>query len=159
MKGILNLTPREAALFCLFCLLILPARANLGETIQQCVARYGTPVGYSEASDKNPFGTVTFAAGGYALTIFVINNKEVGARVFKLDKSAFADQELQTLMAADSGSSPWKPTPSDDPTCLQWSRDDHATVLYDKAKHMVIFTSVEMVQALHFPAPKPNTGH
>jgi hypothetical protein len=128
--------------------LLLPGRANLGETVEQAVARYGKPTGYAEASAKTPFGSVQFKAGAYELVIFVFNDKEVGARVSKLDKSAFTDAEMQTIMANDSDGSKWTPMPSDDPACIEWSRNDKATVLYDKEKHMLIFTSVEMAKAV-----------
>jgi hypothetical protein len=39
---------------------------------------------------------------------------------------------------------------------LQWSRVDKATVLYDKEKHMLIFTSQEMAGAIHAPTVKPS---
>ena len=58
----------------LLSLTLLPARANLGETVEQCVARYGRPVGYSEANSHTPFGTVAFSATGYTLIIFLLNN-------------------------------------------------------------------------------------
>jgi hypothetical protein len=141
----------------LFSLLTIPLRANLGETVAQCVARYGVPVGYSEASSKSPFGTVAFTAAGYTLILFLSNNKEVGARVSKVDKSAFTDAEMKTIMDADSTGSPWTPAPGADPTCLQWTRADKATVLYDKQKHMLIFTSQEMADALHAATAKPGS--
>jgi hypothetical protein len=139
----------------LFSLLTIPLRANLGETVEQCVTRYGKPIGYSEASAKSPFGTVVFSATGYTLIVFLINNKEVGARVSKTDKSAFTNAEMKTIMDADSTVSPWTSAPSDDPTCLQWNRGDKATVLYDKVNHMLIFTSEEMAQALRAAMTKP----
>jgi hypothetical protein len=138
----------------LFSLLTIPLRANLGETVEQCVARYGKPIGYSEAGAKSPFGTLAFIAAGYTLIVFLINNKEVGARVSKLDKSAFTDAEMQTIRDADSAGSSWTPTPSDDPACLRWTRGDKATVLYDKEKRMLIFTSEEMAGAIHAPAAR-----
>jgi len=151
------LTGRCLILF--LCFLALPARANLGETIAQCVARYGTPIHFTEANDKFPFGTITFTAGGYGLTVFISHDKEVGARVSKTDKSAFTDAELQSIMGADAGDSKWSSTASDDPTCLAWTRGDQAKVLYDKEKHMVIFTSLEMAQALQAAPAKPPTGN
>ena len=150
---------RIAILLVLFCLPTLPSAANLEETVAQCVTRYGKPASYAEATDKTPFGTITFAAAGYALTVFIFNDKEVGARVSKLDKSAFTDAELQTILAADSGGSQWTPKPSDDPSCLEWSRSDKATALYDKAKHMIIFTSEEMLRAMPAPTEKPHPGN
>lgn len=143
----------------LLTLLTIPARANLGETVAQCVARYGVPVGYSEANAKFPFGTVAFSATGYTLIVFLVGDKEVGARVSKQDKSAFSPAELQNIMGADSNGSPWAVTASSDPTCLRWTRADQATVLYDKDKHVLIFTSKQMAEAVHrAPAPAPATA-
>ena len=142
----------------LFSLLTIPLRANLGETVEQCVARYGKPIGYSEAGTKSPFGTVVFTSASYMLIVFVIHDKEVGARVSKLDKSAFTDAEMKTIMDADSAGSPWTTTPSDDPTCSRWSRDDKATVLYDKANHVLIFTSEEMAATFRAMTIKPGPG-
>jgi hypothetical protein len=138
-----------------FSLLTLPLRANLGETTEQCAARYGVPVGYSEAGAKSPFGTVAFTATGYTLIIFLTHGREVGARVSKVDKSAFTNAEMKTIMDADSAGTPWVPASSDDPTCLRWTRGDKATVLYDKDKHVLIFTSEEMAKALHSAPVKP----
>ncbi|HEV3273139.1 MAG TPA: hypothetical protein VGZ93_13250 [Candidatus Methylacidiphilales bacterium] len=144
---------RAAILF--FSLLTIPLRANMGETVEQCVARYGRPVGFSEAGPKSPFGTLVFSAAGYTLIVFLVHNKEAGARVSKTDKSAFTDAEMKNIMSADSAKFPWTPTPGDDPSCLKWTRGDKATVLYDKQKYMLIFTSQEMVDALHAPTAKP----
>jgi hypothetical protein len=143
----------------LFSLLTIPVRANLGETVEQCVARYGRPGAYSEASKNFPFGTLVFTSGGYTLVVFLNGTKEVGARVSKVDKSAFTDAEMQTIMNADSAASPWTPTTSDDPTCTQWTRADKATVLYDKEKHVLLFSSEEMADAFHPPTPKPSAGN
>ena len=147
---------RPAIFFLL--LLTLPVHANLGETVEQCVARYGRPIGYSEANRQFPFGTVAFTATGYTLIVFLLRNHEVGARVSKQDKSAFSETELNNIMAADSNNSPWATMKSPDPTCLQWTRSDQATVLYDKDKHVLIFTSKEMADAVRAgaaPAAQP----
>jgi len=138
----------------LLALLTIPLRANLGETVAQCVARYGSPVGYSEANPKFPFGTVAFSAGGYTLVVFLLQTKEVGARVSKQDKSAFTAAEMKTILDADSAIAPWVSTPSSDPTSLSWGRSDKATVIYDKDKHVLIFTSEAMTNAYHSPPPQ-----
>ena len=145
---------RAISLLLLFSLFTAPLRANLGETIQQCIVRYGRPNGYSEADTKSPFGTLIFIAGGFVLTVFVYNTREVGARVLKTDKTAFTAADLQTIMGADTGGSAWSPTKSDDPTCLAWHRVDNATVLYDQVKHMVLFTSPAMSEALNAASAK-----
>ena len=139
----------------LFSLLTIPVRANLGETVEQCVARYGRPVGFSEASAKFPFGTLVFSATGYTLIVFLIKDKEVGARISKQDKSAFTDTEMQNILAADQAASAWTPTTSDDPNSIRWIRGDKATALYDKDKRVLIFTLPEMANALHAEPAKP----
>lgn len=138
---------------CLFPLLALlslttPTRANLGDNIKQLVSRYGTPVTYSEATPANPFGTVVFQAGGITLMVFLLGEIEVGARVSKTDKTPLSDAERQTIMGADTGGSQWKSVSSNDPTCLQWTRSDNATAIYDTKKNMLIFTSDQMAKAL-----------
>jgi hypothetical protein len=146
---------RAICLLLVFTLFTVPLRANLGETIQQCVARYGRPNGFSEAGPRTPFGTLVFIAGGFVLTVFVYDTKEVGARVTKSDKSAFSDGDLQTIMGADTAGSAWATTKSDDPTCRAWNRADGATVLYDQDKHIVIFTSPAMSAAMKNFTPQP----
>jgi hypothetical protein len=149
----------RSALLC-FLLLTIPVRANLGDTVDACVKRYGKPIGFSEASAKSPFGTLVFVASNYTLVVFLLHDKEVGARVTKTDKSAFAAAELKTIMDADAVP-PWVPVASGDPSCDEWTRSDLATIIYDKDKHIVIFTSTEMAEAIKNPppfvAPPPGT--
>lgn len=135
-------------------LMLLPARANLGETVEQGIVRYGVPSGYGEATARSPFGNVFFKAGPYELLLFILNDHEVGARVSKIDKSAFSDSEMQTIMEAENDSN-WVPVPSGDPNLLQWSRADHATALYDRQKRMLILTSPAMAQALRAVPSQP----
>jgi hypothetical protein len=144
---------RLLPVFLLF--LALPARANLGETIAQCVQRYGKPVGFTEANSGSPFGTLIFIAGPYQLIVFLSNGAEVGARVTKKDKSAFSADEMKTIMNADA-STPWISTASSDPGIQQWSRADKAAALYDKDKKMLLFTSPQMTEAMRHPPPIPS---
>ena len=138
-------------------ILLMPARANLNETIEQLVARYGQPSGYAEASAKTPFGNIVFRAGAYELVLFILNNKEVGARVTKVDKSSFNPDEIQAIMTAETSDakSKWVSATSTDPSMIQWSRSDHATASYDKDNHMLLFTSETMTQVLHAPPKTP----
>jgi hypothetical protein len=130
----------------------LPVRANLGDSVADCIKRYGKPDRFSEANAHTPFGTLVFIAGPYDMTIFLFNDVEVGARVLKKDKSAFGVAEIKTIMDADAAS-PWISTASDDPASQQWTRADKATATYDTSKQMLIFTTPEMVRELHAPPP------
>ena len=137
----------------LLLLLTLPLRANLGETVEQCVQRYGKPIGFSEANANTPFGTLVFTASNYTLVVFLLNKTEVGARVTKTDKSAFTNAEMQLIMNADTNGTQWTPSKGPDPTTQQWTRPDQSTVFYDTPKHVLIFTSPQMAAALN---PKSN---
>lgn len=148
-------------------ILALPLRANLGDSVNDCVKRYGKPVNFTEASGKMPFGTLVFIAGPYQMIVFLLNNVEVGARVSKKDKSAFTPDEMKTIMDADA-TSPWVTADSIEPATQRWKRADKATVLYDESAKMLIFTSQEMADALHAQAaaapspvlaPKPPEGN
>jgi hypothetical protein len=144
-----NAMIRYFTLFCFFAASLLPGRANLGDTIAQLVAHYGKPTAYAEASDKTPFGNILFRAGAYEMLLFILDGKEVGARVSKIDKSAFTNDEIKTIMTAENSSGPWTPSVSGDPSLLSWSRSDHATVMYDQQKHMVLLTSAAMAQVVN----------
>ena len=145
---------RLAVLLLIFC--ALPLWAKLGDTVPECTKRYGVPGGFTEANGKSPFGTLAFRAGKYTLLVFLLDVKEVGARVTKTDKSAFTEDEMKTIMDAEGDpASPWTPTSSTDPTCLEWTRGDKATVLYDKDKHVLIITSPAMADAVRTFVPKP----
>jgi hypothetical protein len=127
---------------------MLPARANLGETVEQLVTRYGKPTGYAEATAQNPFGSLLFRVHPYELVLFVLDNHEVGARVSKVDKTDFSPIEMQTIIDAETGPGPWVPASSPDPSEIHWTRSDHATFIYDKQKHMLLLTSDAMAKAV-----------
>lgn len=152
---------RLAAAFLLL-LAVLPARANLGDSVADCIKRYGKPDTFTEAGSRLPFGTLIFTAGPYQMIVFLYQNVEVGARVTKKDKSAFTSAEMNTILDADAAV-PWQLAPSDDPTSKKWSRADKATVTYDTAKSMLIFTTPKMVEVLHdteitTPTPAPSSA-
>ena len=141
------------------CILLLlatiPLRANLGETVDQCVKRYGRPVGFSEAHAKFPFGTVVFTAGTYVLIVFLHDGKEVGARVTKKDNSAFNDGEIKTILDADTVDAGWTVSDKADSSASRWTRGDKATAMYDHDNHVLIFTSDEMATIMKTIPPAP----
>ncbi len=138
---------RRFLILSLSILITIPARANLGEDVKSLVARYGAPKNYSEAHPGFPFGTLIFAASGITLIVFLEDEKEVGAKVFKTNGKPFSDEERQAIMATDGGSQ-WVEGPNPDATTRQWSRPDKATVMYDSEKNLIIFTSAEMAKAV-----------
>ncbi len=145
--------------FCLCLVAMIPLRATIGDSVAQCVKRYGKPIGYSEASPNNPFGTLVFSAAGFQLVVFLIGENEVGARISKTNKSAFTDDEMKNIMNAEGDpQSPWTPKTSDDPTCLEWTRADKSRLIYDKVNHILMVTSSAMADAVKKlpPEPKPS---
>jgi len=138
----------------ILCFLTIPARANLGDNVKQLISRYGTPVNFTEPNPNFPFGTIVFKASGILLVVFLSGEKEVGAKVSKIDQTAFSDSERTLIMSTDGGTQ-WVSAPSSDPTTLQWTRPDKATAMYDKQKNMIIFTSDEMAQAVKAAQANP----
>ena len=49
-------------------------------------------------------GTLVFTAGPYTLIVFLLDTKEVGARVSKTDKSMFTDAEMKMIGGRGLGS-------------------------------------------------------
>jgi hypothetical protein len=90
-----------------FCL-TLPAYAILGETREQCTARYGKPI-------ETSVNSMTFLHGGYQIIVRYAEKKAViisytkekeedaaGNRIF------ISDAEVMTLLKSNGGKQEWK---------------------------------------------------
>ena len=121
-------------------------QARLGDTMEQCVARYGQPVPAKDNSIPGGFrlAWITFQKNGYFIkSIFV--NGIVGAEcVFKSDSSALSEQEKNKILHADSKGWAWgKATGREN-----WVRTDGAIASYDSSKHFMALESTSFIAAL-----------
>jgi hypothetical protein len=114
----------------LFFAAVLPAYARLGETKEQSIARYETPVPQApEASGGEDI--LLFKKNGIEINATFENGKCVDLTFLNLDHSDFTDDEINTLLSLNSQGLEWKvnPTPHQYEGCKtvkEWTRTDGA---------------------------------
>jgi len=108
---------------------MMPGRASLGETMDQCVARYGqavTPmVHFNDVSD----GSLWFKTDDYFINAIFFHGV-VGAEIIrKRDGSKISDDELDAILQTESAGGSWNRV-----TTLvsdkMWTRKDGAGAVY-----------------------------
>ena len=87
-------------------LLCLPSASNarIGETLQQCIARYGQPDSGPEESLSHPKATeCVFIKGGFDISVIFWAGKAASIMFSKLDRSAFSSAEVEELLGKNGG--------------------------------------------------------
>jgi len=75
------------------------SNARIGETLQQCIARYGQPDSGPEESLSHPKATeCVFIKGGLDVSIVFWKGKAASIMFSKLDRSAFSSAEVEELL-------------------------------------------------------------
>jgi hypothetical protein len=131
---------RHLLIVVLFALALIPARARLGETQDQCNQRYGTPLKVVEAGGDFNYRTVFYMKNGYTICASFINGVCAMLYVAKADNSELSDNEQEALLAASSEGKKWTKA---DIISMQtvWNRDDGAKAQYEPLKHTLMFLS------------------
>jgi hypothetical protein len=119
----------------LLCLLVLttPAFARLGENPDELVARYGQPLGEADQKrmgEKIALAKVSFQKGGFQIDVVITDGLSVQEHYHKLNGQPINEQEVGTLMAANSQGRTWL-QPKVTNGMRIWSRDDGATATYE----------------------------
>lgn len=98
-------------------------QARLGDTYEQCVARWGQPMpgGDSPQTGSATDTEVLFENGGYIITVLFLHGIVGEEAIFKVDKSSLSDTEKKTLLDSESAGSTWKRM---DPTIEAYIRAD-----------------------------------
>jgi len=87
-------------------LLCLPSASNarIGETLQQCIARYGQPDSSPEESLSHPKAMeCVFIKGGLDISVIFWGGKAASIMFSKLDRSAFSSAEVEELLGKNGG--------------------------------------------------------
>lgn len=138
-----------AFLFALILSAIGPAHARIGETLEECQARYGSATEHSKSE-----GISLFKKSGYIVTCMVTYGK-VSVIVFNKEKqreSVFnpplSDEEISTLQKANSGGSEWEETTGQfEHSKRTWkSKDGKLISIYDTVKNTMSFMTMEVIQ-------------
>ena len=138
---------KNAIIAVLFIIATLPAFARLGETEDQCVARYGPVVLRDTDSSPLKLPLLAFAKNGFTFGALMLNAKVGLLTIQKTDKSSFSDNELDLFLAANSAGQKW--IRSDDISVNQdWVRDDGAKAEYNPFAHTFGFASKEYLAAM-----------
>jgi hypothetical protein len=124
MKG---LCPTVALLAALMLGLPSDSSARIGETLQQCIARYGQPEDNPQESAVHPKATdCAFIKSGLDISVVFYQGKAVDIMFRKLDGSAFNPSEVEELLKANGGSSSWNQHEAKRPDQSEWKTTDGA---------------------------------
>ena len=108
-----------------------PCRANLGETFDQCVARYGQsspPRGYTDPDEAGEI-SYNFRKGGYMINALFFKDVDITEFITKEGGSSFSDDEKTDVLVAEGGK--WAKSEMPSLGKLErWTRDDGATATY-----------------------------
>lgn len=116
-------------------LAMLPAHARLGETEDQCIARYGPVLkrGTSYTTGK-PLPALVFIKNDYLFYAILLDGKVGFLSLQKTDKSELSDNEINTFLDANSENQKW--TSHGVISGIEaWFRDDGSQAQYDPADH------------------------
>lgn len=124
--------------------------ARIGETYDQCVARYGEPINSQKTGAAGiGSGFTGFKKNGYLIAVIFF--KDVVSYEFycKADNSDLSQDEKETLLTAESNGLQWTKDQSSDAFQVVWRRSD-GTLASDKAgSPMLSFTSPDFLAALN----------
>ncbi len=114
---------------CLIVSVTATARARLGETADQLVARYGQPLKEDDQKGENgkiPLANVVFQKGGFEINVTLVDGISVSESFKKLNGDPLNLGEIRTLLTASSQGYGWEA-----PRVIEgekwWTRDDNAT--------------------------------
>lgn len=130
------------------CLVLPPSvcQARLGDTMDQCIARYGQPVllKNNPAPIRFRLAWITFQKNVYDIKIIFVNGISQVECVSKSNSSALSDNEKDKILQTNSKGWAWGKATGHD----NWVRTDGAVASYDPSKHDVILESASFKAAL-----------
>jgi len=121
---------RRSLLILLSCALLpalTPVRANLGETLEQALVRYGKP----QPASSPATGTCIFYHGKYRITALFYKKIIISEFIVKRDGSTFSEPEQIALLQKEATGGKWIQSKSPSaPGTVVWEREDRATAVY-----------------------------
>jgi len=120
---------RFAVVITLLTLGVLPGRANLGDTMDQCIARYGHRLPPSGISDPYRLGgeSARFEMEGCYFDVYLFKGTVGCESITKADSSRFSPEERDKVVQMESSNGKWaKPVAVHGQ--LVWMRDDGAAI-------------------------------
>ena len=127
------------------CIVLTPTvcQARLGETMDQCIARYGKPPplpdGVSLPPDSGVDSEAVFYRDGITIMAFFSNGVVVSEGILKTDQSVMSDTEKQTLLNSESAGSTWKKTDETNVGVIYKRADGNAFATYGYTNNEFLF--------------------
>ena len=150
---------RIAVLLTIITLSISPSRANLGDTMDQCVARYGQRLPPTGISDPYRLGgdAARFQKAGYYFDVYLFNGVVGCESITKTDNSRFSPEETSKVVQMESVNGNWA-KPITVHGQLVWVRDDGSMICCYPASTPLIFAMskayLDLAAAAKERAPK-----
>ncbi|HET9367573.1 MAG TPA: hypothetical protein VFO22_05840 [Candidatus Udaeobacter sp.] len=128
------------ALTCVFLACCSPARARIGETEAQIMARYGQSIG---DIPTETFGPVRgFALPGFVVGVKLVNGTSAMEMISKNDQSEIKRPEIEALLKKHGADREWKVDKFDKPDWRRWrSQDGSLVAVYDEKRHFLYVNS------------------
>jgi len=107
------------------------ARARLGETADQLVARYGQPLKETDQKgegDKIALADVVFQKGGFQIEVSLVDGISVSETFNKVNGDSLSLGEIRTLLNVNSQGYGWE-APQTIEDQKKWMRDDGAVAV------------------------------
>jgi len=134
---------RIALITLILTLSLSPGRANLCDTMDQCIARYGQRLPPSGISDPYRLGgeAARFEEEGYCFDVYLFNGRVGCESITKVDNSRFSPQERDKVVQMESTSGHWgKPLAMHGQ--LVWMSDDGSAICcYPEATPLIFAMS------------------
>jgi hypothetical protein len=105
------------AIFMALMVAAIPSYAQLGDTMPQCISKYGEPVSQG-VTPPFVYGTSRiFKSQNYLIMVVFINDVAAIVTINKKDKSAMSNEEMERILAKN--------------TCRgSWNKPEHSTFTY-----------------------------
>ena len=105
-------------------------RASLGDTLTQCIARYGSPISQGKGDSTNGgYGWYDFRKGVFEIEESFDQGIVIIEVVWKTDRLAMSESEQETVLKANTGTGKWG-QPKDGDRVRFWVRNDGAYAGY-----------------------------
>jgi len=139
----------QVLLAAFFALTVLPCQARLGETLDQCIARYGQPISAKDMPDALGVGEkeAIFQKSGYTIVVSFLKGSAGAEEFVKQGGSDLSDTERDIILQADSARGKWIKSEKSGIEEI-WVREDGAVALHNATKHYLVLETKECVTAL-----------
>ena len=129
----------------MFLLLLVPlifntsAFARVGETTEQVDKRYGRPLETTRSNGESR----RYSFRGFTIVVGFERGISECELYLKSDSSRMLQTEIQGLLQANTGSSPWREEPEENTNnYIYWSKDKRTRIaIYTLATHTLMITS------------------